>query len=95
MPKMRFAVVESCIVSPFKIARIPSECGSPTSAAGTSGPTGQKVSGDFPRVHCPSENCRSRADTSFATRYPATASKAFSFDTLLTVVPMTTPSSAS
>jgi hypothetical protein len=68
MPKMRFAVVESCIVSPFKIARMPSACGSPTSAAGTSGPTGQNVSGDLPRVHWPSENWRSRAETSFATR---------------------------
>ena len=34
---------------------------------GTSGPTGQNVSGDLPRVHWPSANWRSRAETSFAT----------------------------
>jgi hypothetical protein len=45
---------------------MPSACGSVTSSRGVIGPTGQKVSGDFPRVHCPSPNCRSRALTSFA-----------------------------
>ena len=51
-PKTMFAVVESCIGSPLRIARIESACGSGTSSRGTSrGPTGQKVSGDLPRVH--------------------------------------------
>ena len=64
-PKTMFAVVESCIVSPFRIARIASACGSGTSSRGHErGPTGQNVSGDLPRVHWPSANCRSRAETS-------------------------------
>ena len=66
-PKIMFEVFESCIVSPFRIARIGSACGSGTSLAGTRSPTGRKVSSDFPRTHCPSENCRSRPETSFAT----------------------------
>ena len=67
-PKMRFAVVESCSTSPLTIARIASACGSEISSRGVIGPTGQNVSGDLPRVHWPSENCRSRALTSFAQR---------------------------
>ena len=66
-PKIWFDVDESCIVSPFKIARIGSACGSGTSLAGTSSPTGKNVSSDLPRTHCPSENWRSRPETSFAT----------------------------
>ena len=67
IPKIRFAVVESWSTSPLTIARMRRSCGSGTSAAGTStGPTGQNVSGDLPRVHCPSENWRSRAETSLA-----------------------------
>ncbi len=95
-PKTMFAVVDSCITSPFRIARIGSACGSGTSSRGTSrGPTGQNVSSDLPRTHCPSENCRSRPETSFAHRYPATASRAFSAETRRTCDPITTPSSAS
>ena len=64
-PKTMFAVVDSCTVSPFRTARIESACGSGTSSRGTSrGPTGQNVSGDLPRVHWPSANCRLRAETS-------------------------------
>ena len=33
---------------------------------------GQKVSSDFPRVHCPSPNWRSLADTSLTQVYPRT-----------------------
>ena len=95
IPKIRFAVVESWSVSPETIARIRRACGSGTSDRGTSGPTGQNVSGDLPRVHWPSANWRSRAETSFATTYPRTASNAFSYETFLTVWPITTPSSAS
>ena len=63
--KTMFAVVESWSTSPLTRQRIASACGSSTSSRGTSrGPTGQKVSGDLPRVHWPSANCRSRALTS-------------------------------
>src|SRR5205807_5452736 len=66
-PKIWFDVFESCIVSPLRTARIGSACGSGTSLAGTSSPTGRKVSSDLPRTHWPSENWRSRAETSLAT----------------------------
>ena len=46
-PKIWFDVFESCIVSPFRIARIGSACGSGTSLAGTRSPIGRKVSSDF------------------------------------------------
>ena len=59
-PNTMFAVFESCITSPFRIARMPSDCGSGTSLAGTSSPTGRNVSSDLPRTHWPSANCRSR-----------------------------------
>ena len=63
--KIIWLVEESCIVSPLSTQRMASACGSSISSRGTSrGPTGQKVSGDLPRVHCPSPNCRSRALTS-------------------------------
>jgi hypothetical protein len=45
---MRLDVEESWTVSPLRIARIPSACGSETSDAGTSGPTGQNVSATCP-----------------------------------------------
>ena len=67
--KIMSAVEESWRTSPFTSARMPSACGSGTSAAGTSsGPTGQNVSNDFARVNCRSARCRSRALTSFAQR---------------------------
>src|SRR4051794_10551941 len=66
-PKIWFDVFESCIVSPFRIARIGSACGSGTSLAGTRSPTGRKVSRDLPRTHWPSENWMSRPETSLAT----------------------------
>ena len=63
--KIIWLVEESCIVSPLSTQRMASACGSSISSRGTSrGPTGQKVSGDLPRVHWPSPNCRSRALTS-------------------------------
>src|SRR5207247_905880 len=55
-PKIWFDVFESCIVSPFRTARIGSACGSGTSLAGTRSLTGRNVSSDLPRTHCPSEN---------------------------------------
>ena len=48
IPKMRFAVVESCSVSPLTIARIASACGSEISSRGVIGPTGQNGVGRLP-----------------------------------------------
>ena len=58
----------SCITWPLRIARdAGASAGRATSEAGhEAGPTGQNVSSDLPRTHCPSENWRSRAETSFA-----------------------------
>ena len=64
--KIICAVEESWTTSPFSRQRILSACGSGTSSAGVIGPTGPKVSNDFPRVHWPSANWMSRALTSFA-----------------------------
>ena len=66
-PKTISEVEESCTTSPLRVHRIPSCCGSGTSSAVTStGPIGRKPSIAFPRVHCPPERCRSRADRSLA-----------------------------
>ena len=94
-PKTMFAVLESCITSPFRIARIGSAWGSGTELAGTRSPTGRNVSSDLPRTHWPSANWRSRPETSFATTYPATKSSASSAATAFARRPITTPSSAS
>ena len=52
-------------------------CGSGISSGVTiAGPIGAKVSHDFPRCHCLSANCRSRALTSFRFVYPSTYSYA-------------------
>ena len=67
-PNTISAVFESCTVSPFTRVRRPSACGSGNSSAVTiTGPIGQNVSRLLPRTHCPSPNCRSRAETSLAT----------------------------
>ena len=61
------AVLASWRASPFSRQRMRSACGSGTRSAGTSsGPTGQKVSNDFPRVHWPSANWMSRELTVMA-----------------------------
>ena len=65
--KIIWLVEESCSVSPFSTHLMASAWGSSISSRGTSrGPTGQNVSGDLPRVHCLSANCRSRALTSLS-----------------------------
>ena len=67
--KIMSRVVLSCSVSPFTIVRMRRACGSGISSAVTrQGPSGAKVSKDFPRHHCPPPPsfCQSRALTSLA-----------------------------
>ena len=64
-PKYMSAVVARCMTSSLTRHSMASACGSGSSSAVTSaGPIGQKVSSDLPRVHWPSPNWRSRAETS-------------------------------
>ena len=64
-PKYICAVLACCRTSPLTRHSISSACGSGISSAVTSaGPIGQNVSSDLPRVHWPSPNWMSRADTS-------------------------------
>ena len=64
-PKYICAVFDCCITSSLTRHSIASACGSGISSAVTSdGPIGQNVSSDLPRVHWPSPNWRSRAETS-------------------------------
>ena len=54
-----------CRTSP--LTRVVMIAASVSSSVSMTGPTGQKVSKPFARVHCPSVFCRSRAVTSLAT----------------------------
>ena len=72
-PWTRSAVDASCIGAPSTRQRIRSAPGSGISSAVTiQGPIGQKVSRLLPRIHWPSANWRSRAETSLRHAYPNT-----------------------
>ncbi len=64
-PKIISEVLESWTISPLTFVVSLRFCGSSTWTS--SEPSGQNVSSDFARTHCPSANCRSRALTSLAT----------------------------
>src|SRR5260370_4768151 len=73
--KIKWQVFDLCITCEFKRPSIHRLCGSGISSRVVShGPVGQKVSHDFPRVHCLSANCHFRAETSLSAIYPATYS---------------------
>ena len=63
--KIICAVEESCIASPLTRQRMRERLRvGDLVARDEPRPDGANVSGDLPRVHCPSANCRSRALTS-------------------------------
>jgi hypothetical protein len=88
----------SCMVVPSSRPRTAMRRGQANSSGVTTqGPSGQNVSKDLARHHCPPERlfCQSRALTSFAQVNPATKSMAFSRVALRQSRASTTASSAS
>src|SRR3954451_6086337 len=94
--KIRSSVLPSWITSPLSRCTTRRPLPLPSSDTGTSSAeSGQNVSKPFARVHWLSAYWMLRAETSFATRYPATKSSASSRGMRLTPRPISTASSAS
>jgi hypothetical protein len=51
-PKIRWRVLDDCMISPFRVSFTSSACGSPiSSAVAIQGPMGAKVSKVLPMIH--------------------------------------------
>ena len=83
----------SCFTTPF--TRHCTRRSDQSRPALTQGPTGQKVSNPFARVHCPSARWMSRAVTSLRQVTPATALAHSASEARLRRLPMITASSDS
>jgi len=97
--KIMSEVFDDCTVFPLSTQERASLLGSGINCLPTiTGPRGQKVSNPLAKHHCVPPRtfpCHFLAETSFATAYPATKSKAFSFVAFLHGFPIITANSTS
>ena len=89
------AVRADCMISPFSLVVRATSDTSTSSVVTTSGPIGMLPSKFLPGVHWVPARCQSRAEASFSTTKPATASSALLAGMYRPPAPITRPSSPS